>query len=394
MSNTVTVKVHVLLLPLLSRAVLVTMVVPTGKANPLAGTLVTLATPQLSMAVTANVALLVHMPGAVLTVRFAGHVSCGGCVSLTVTVKMHVLLLPVLSRTVLVTIVVPRGNANPLAGTLEMLVTAQLSDVLTVKVTLLVQTLGAASTVMLTGQVICGGCVSLTVTVKVHVLLLPLLSRAVLVTVVVPRGKANPLAGALEMLVTAQLSVAVTMKVTLLEQAPGGAFTVRFAGQVITGGWVSFTMTVKEQVLLLPLLSRAVLVTMVLPSGKAKPLAGLLETLVTAQLSVAVTLNVTMLVHAPGAVFPVRFAGQVMAGGCVSFTVTVKVQVLELPRVSRAVLVTVVVPRGKAKPLAGILERFVTVQLSLAATTKVTLLVQTPGAVLTVRFAGQATTGS
>jgi hypothetical protein len=115
---------------------------------------------------------------------------------------------------------------------------------------------------------------------------------------------------------------------------------------------------------------------------------------VTAQLSVAVTLNVTMLVHAPGAVFPVRFAGQVMAGGCVSFTVTVKVQVLELPRVSRAVLVTVVVPRGKAKPLAGILERFVTVQLSLAVTTKVTLLVQTPGAVLTVRFAGQAITGS
>ena len=76
-----------------------------------------------------------------------------------------------------------------------------------------------------------------------------------------------------------------------------------------------------------------------------------------------------------------------------SFTVTVKMQVLALPRLSRAVLVTVVVPRGKAKPLAGILERFVTVQLSLAVTTKVTLLVHTPDAVLTVRFAGQAITG-
>src|SRR5438046_2016776 len=118
------------------------------------------------------------MPGPALTVRFAGHVSCGGCVSLTVTVKVQVLLLPLLSRTVLVTVVVPRGKAKPLAGTLEMLVTAQLSDVLTVKVTLLVHTPGAAFTVRLTGQVICGGCASFTVTVKVQVLLLPLLSRA------------------------------------------------------------------------------------------------------------------------------------------------------------------------------------------------------------------------
>ena len=51
---------------------------------------------------------------------------------------------------------------------------------------------------------------SSTVTVKMHVQLLPLLSRAVLVTVVVPTGKAKPLAGLLLMLVTVQLSLAVT----------------------------------------------------------------------------------------------------------------------------------------------------------------------------------------
>ena len=85
----------------------------------------------------------------------------------------------------------------------------------------------------------------MTVTVKVHCLVLPLLSQAVLVTVVVPTGKANPLGGTLVTLVTVQLSVAVTLKVTLLEQAPGEAFTVMFAGHVMAGGWVSLTVTVK-----------------------------------------------------------------------------------------------------------------------------------------------------
>src|SRR5204863_379512 len=102
-----------------------------------------------------------------------------------------------------------------------------------------------------------------TVTVKLQLLLLPLLSRAVLVTVVVPSGKAKPLAGLLVRFVTAQLSVAATMKVTLLAQAPDAVFTVRFAGHVITGGTVSVTVTVKVHVLALPLLSRAVLITVV-----------------------------------------------------------------------------------------------------------------------------------
>ena len=78
MSRTVTVKVHALLLPLLSRAVLVTVVTPTGKAKPLAGLLVRLATSQLSLAVTAKVTLLVHIPGAAFTMTFAGQVIGGG----------------------------------------------------------------------------------------------------------------------------------------------------------------------------------------------------------------------------------------------------------------------------------------------------------------------------
>src|SRR6185436_13826397 len=98
--------------------------------------------------------------------------------------------------------------------------------------------------------------------------------------------------------------------VTLLLHRPPIAFTVIFAGQVITGGCVSLTLTVKVHWLLLPLLSRAVFVTVVTPPGNANPLAGTLVTFVTVQSSVAVTLNVTLLEHAPGAAFTVIFAGQ------------------------------------------------------------------------------------
>jgi hypothetical protein len=80
------------------------------------------------------------------------------------------------------------------------------------------------------------------------------------------------------------------VNVTLLAQAPDGAVTVRFAGQVIVGGWVSMTVTVKRHWLTLPLLSRAVLITVVVPTGKEAPLGGVLEMLATPQLSVAVTL--------------------------------------------------------------------------------------------------------
>jgi hypothetical protein len=233
---------------------------------------------------------------------------------------------------------------------------------------MLVHTPGAAFTVRFAGHVIAGNCVSFTVTVKVHWLLLPLLSRAVLVTVVVPRGKAKPLAGTLEMFVTAQLSVAVTLNVTLLMHTPGAAFTVMLVGHAIRGNWVSVTVTVKVQVLELPLVSRAVLVTVVIPTGKANPLAGTLTKLVTAQLSLAVTLKVTLLVHPPAIALTSKLSGQVIRGGCASLTLTVNVQVLELPLLSSAVLVTIVTPTGKTDPLAGTTAKFVTAQLSVAVT--------------------------
>ena len=75
----------------------------------------------------------------------------------------------------------------------------------------------------------------MTVTVNVHVELLPSASVAVLVTVVVPTGKVLPLAGVLVIVTPGQLSVALTLNVTLLLQAPGAALTVIALGQVICG---------------------------------------------------------------------------------------------------------------------------------------------------------------
>src|SRR5947208_9439525 len=109
----------------------------------------------------------------------------------------------------------------------------------------------------------------------------------------------------------------------------------------------------------------------------------------TAQLSLLVTTKVTLLVHTPGAALTLMLSGQLITGGCVSTTVTVKLQLAVLPLASVAVLVTVVTPTGKATPLAGLLTRLATAQLSLLVTTKVTLLVHTPGAALTLMLSGQ-----
>ena len=77
---------------------------------------------------------------------------------------------------------------------------------------------------------------SVIVTVNVQLLALPLASRAVLVTVVTPTGNVLPLGGVLTRLVTLQLSVAVTVNVTLLRlHRPASALNTRLLEQVIVG---------------------------------------------------------------------------------------------------------------------------------------------------------------
>ena len=126
---------------------------------------------------------------------------------------------------------------------------------------------------MVAGQLNCGNSLSTTVTVKVLVFVLPWMSVTVFVTVVVPTGNKLPLAGVLVTVFVPQLSVAVTLKVTLLPHAPLAAFTVMFAGVLITGNWLSTTVTVKLHTLELPSASTTLKVFNVVPTGNDAPLA-------------------------------------------------------------------------------------------------------------------------
>src|SRR6185503_15370285 len=125
-----------------------------------------------------------------------------------------------------------------------------------------------AVTVLRGGQLMFGGWVSVTMTVWTQVAVLPLTSRTVQVTKLVPTGK---LAGALlVMLATPQLSLTVGVpRLTFVAaHRPLLAVTLTKAGQVMLGGWVSVTMTVWTQVEVLPLTSRTVQVTKLVPTGK------------------------------------------------------------------------------------------------------------------------------
>src|SRR5689334_3717281 len=106
---------------------------------------------------------------------------------------------------------------------------------------------------MFAGTVSEGFSVSFTVTWKVLVWVLPWASVTVLVTVVVPTGNVDPEAGVLVTSPTpGQLSVAETVNVTTAPQTPASLLTAMSAGTVSTGFSVSFTVTVKVSVVVLP----------------------------------------------------------------------------------------------------------------------------------------------
>jgi hypothetical protein len=99
-------------------------------------------------------------------------------------------------------------------------------------------------------------------------------SVAVQLTVVVPAGKVEPEGGVQTTVGVPQLSVAVTMKlavapVAIGQEATAAAFML--PGQLSTGGVLSVTVTVNEQ------LGPAVVVqvTVVVPTGKQLPEEGL-----------------------------------------------------------------------------------------------------------------------
>src|ERR1041384_480143 len=128
---------------------------------------------------------------------------------------------------------------------------------------------------MLAGQAMVGGSISLTMTLKVQLAVLPEPSVAVCVTVLVPLAKVEPL-GRLQLTVTfVQLSLASTVHVTLdATQVPAVVFVTISAGHVMVGGWMSLKMMVKLQLAVLPEPSVAVQVTVFVPMANVEPLAG------------------------------------------------------------------------------------------------------------------------
>ncbi len=82
------------------------------------------------------------------------------------------------------------------------------------------------------------------------------------------------------MIVAEQLSVTVAAAyVTVAAHWPPAAFTLTLPGQVIAGAWLSTTVTVKEQVAVLPVPSVTVAVTVVAPRLNVLPEARLYERL-------------------------------------------------------------------------------------------------------------------
>jgi hypothetical protein len=120
-SNTFTLNEQLVLLLLVSVAVQVTVVVPMGKIEPDGGTQTALTPGQLSVATVAvklttiPVVFNGHCAGTT-AVRFGEQAMAGACVSLTVTVNEHILVLADESLTEQVTVVVPFGKNEPEAG--------------------------------------------------------------------------------------------------------------------------------------------------------------------------------------------------------------------------------------------------------------------------------------
>ena len=97
----------------------------------------------------------------------------------------------------------------------------------------------------------------MTITWKEQLEVLPDGSVAIEVTVVLPIGKNDPEAGVV-VNIAEQLSVAVTLKLTIVPQVPTGVFIEILAGQLIIGDWLSVTTKLKEHVAEFPDTSVAV----------------------------------------------------------------------------------------------------------------------------------------
>jgi len=309
LSVTVTTKLHDLVFAEASVARHTTVVLPRGKVEPLTGPLIRVSAGaglgQLSVAVTeyANAADTQLLPE-VLIVWFAGQLIVGACVSFTVTRKVQVFVKPDPSVARSVIVVTPLGNADPEDNPLCNDTTGA-GEQLSVAVALYVATAAhwptSAFFVWFCGQVIVGASPSVTVTVNEQLAVKPAPSVAFHATTVTPLSNTVPLAPPLRRstLAPVQLSdhTGAAYEIPALHKC-GSVVRAMLAGQAMTGGWLSTTVTVKLQTAVRPAPSVDFQLISVVPLGKAVPLAGPRVWIAAApQLSVAATPNDTTAVH-------------------------------------------------------------------------------------------------
>src|SRR5207253_789453 len=132
------------------------------------------------------------------------------------------------------------------------------------------------------------------------------------------------------------------------------ASRVRLPGTVITGGVVSRTVTAKVAAEALPCESVALHATVVVPSGKMLPLAGVQATATAPSTSSSADAEKLYEAPAAPAAETLALAGTVITGCVVSLTVTRNDADPVLPCASVALHWTIVVPNGNVAPAAGV----------------------------------------
>ncbi len=135
-----------------------------------------------------------RLAGSLLTVIFAGQAMVGFSLSVTMTSKEQLARVSAASVTIKVLVVVPMGNVAPEASPADWVTVCpgQLSEDVMEKVTAAPQTPGSLLTVIFAGQAMVGFSLSVTMTSKEHLAVLPDASVTIKVLVVVPMGNVAP----------------------------------------------------------------------------------------------------------------------------------------------------------------------------------------------------------
>jgi hypothetical protein len=203
--------------------------------------------------------------------------NAGPSLSRTVMVKLAVALLPESSEALHFTVVAPNGKMLPDEGSQLGVTLPSTASVAETEKETLVPAVLEASALIAFGTEIDGGFVSSTVILKLSLELFPESSVAVHFTVVEPSLNIAPEAGVhTGITLPSMASDAVALNVTFAPDGPV-ASAVMSLGTVTTGGFVSLTVTVNVPRPVLPASSVALHVTVVFPTLKPLPEAGVHE---------------------------------------------------------------------------------------------------------------------